>query len=193
MISIDSNVSEDDQLQDISEMDVPQNLGCSLKNPSSKISKKRKSNDKVQVIENRMDEAYTLFKEMSQTPKKTKCSLFMDLLRVKLEALNETKQDIAMMEIDNLMFRLKHSTDQVVNPPPSYYQFPSNVFPNYSHNDNYLTSSASSSIQPQPSSSIQPQPLSEYSMPSTSTYFGLTQNQSHGYSASSTPSPHFQQ
>lgn len=92
--------------------DDPQTPDCDFKSlspSSSKISKKRKSNDKVEVIENKMDEAFTILKQITQTSAKNKCTLFTDLLCAKLESLNEYKQDIAMMEIDSLMFRLKHS------------------------------------------------------------------------------------
>ncbi|KAL4103946.1 hypothetical protein QTP88_019263 [Uroleucon formosanum] len=181
--------SKDYQLQDSSEMDVPQNLDSNFKSPSSKVTKKRKTDDKVKIIENRMDDAFTFLKQISQTPVKTKCSLFTDLLCVKLQALNEKKQDIAMMEIDNIMFRLKHS-DQMVQPPS--YQYPSTSFPTYLphlFNAYYTTALLSSSF-----ASLQPQPSPDYITSSmSSTYYDLTQNlQSSGYSTSM-PSPHFQQ
>lgn len=155
----DDNMTENFQLHDTTETDDPQTWDFNFKSPSpssSKISKKRKSNDKVEVIENKMDEAFTILKQITQTPAKNKCTLFTDLLCAKLESLNEFKQDIAMMEIDNLMFRLKHSDNQMVQPQSPYYQFPTTNIPTYSqqlHNDNYSTASSSSS-----SSSLQPQP-----------------------------------
>jgi len=184
---------EDSQLQDSSEMDVPQNLDNNFKSPSSNFTKKRKVDDKVKIIENRMDEAFSFLKQISLTPAKTKCSLFTDLLCVKLQALSEENQDIAMMEIDNIMFRLKHSVNQMVQ-PSSHYQYPSTSFPTYSPylaNDNYSTTSSSSS-----SASFQPQPSPDYisSMPSTTYYCDLSQNQqsSSGYSTSM-PSPKCQE
>ncbi|XP_060874502.1 uncharacterized protein LOC132948164 [Metopolophium dirhodum] len=143
-------------LNDTTEIDDPQTPDCNFKSPSplfSKISKKIKSNDKVEVIENKMDEAFTILKQITQTPAKNKCTLFTDLLCVKLEPLNKHKQVIAMKEIDNLKFRLKHSDNRMVQPQPSHYQFQSTNIPTYSqqlHHD-YSTASASSSLQPLPS------------------------------------------
>lgn len=158
------------QLHDTTEIDDSQTQDFNFKSPSpssSKISKKRKSNDKVEVIENKMDEAFTILKQITQTPAKNKCTLFTDLLCAKLESLNEYKQDIAMMEIDNLMFRLKHSDNQMVQPQSPYYQFSTTNIPTYSqqlHHDNYSTASSSSS-------SLQPQPSPEYISPTPSTYY----------------------
>ncbi|CAI6343422.1 unnamed protein product [Macrosiphum euphorbiae] len=165
----DDNTTENCQLHDANEIDDPQTPDCNFKSPSpssSKLIKKRKSNDKVEVIENKMDEAFTILKQITQTPAKNKCTLFTDLLCAKLESLNEYKQDIAMMEIDNLMFRLKHSDNQMVQPQPPYHQFPSTNIPIYSqqlHHDNYSTASSSSSIQPLPSP--------EYISSTPSTYY----------------------
>jgi len=103
-------------------------------------------------------------KQITQTPAKNKCTLFTDLLCAKLESLNEYKQDIAMMEIDNLMFRLKHSDNQMVQHQSPYYQYPTTNIPTYSqqlHHDNYSTAS----------SSIQPQSSPEYLSPMPSTYY----------------------
>lgn len=193
-LDVCENATDVSQLQDTSETDICQNIESSFKSPSSnKVTKKRKNDqDKVEKIENRMDEAFNFLKQISQTPAKTKCSLFTDLLCVKLEALSEQKQDLAMMKIDNIMFRLKHSADQMVQPvqPPSYYQFPSTNFPTYSQNlisDNYSTASSSSS------SSLQPQPSPEYMSSMPSTYFNLSQNQSSSSYPVSIPSPYSHQ
>jgi len=173
--------SEDCQLQNSSEMDVSQNLDNNfISSSNNKAIKKRKTDDKVEIIENRKDEALTFLKQLSQSSAKTKCSLFTDLLCVKLQALNEQKQDIAMMEIDNIMFRIKYSVDKMVQPPSYHYQ--SNSFPKYSPhllNDNYSTASAS--LQPQPS----PDYLS--SMPYTNNDLSQAQQ------STSIPSPHFQE
>lgn len=164
----DDNMIQNSQLHDTTEIDDPQTPDCDFKSPSpssSKMSKKRKSNDKVEVIETKMDEAFTILKKITQIPAKNKCTLFTDLLSAKLESLSEYKQDIAMMEIDNLMFRLKHSDNQMVQPqPPPYYQFPSTNIPTYSQQfDNYSTASSSSS-------SLQPQPSPEYTSSTPSTH-----------------------
>jgi hypothetical protein len=192
-LDICENATDVSNLQDTTEIDLSENIESSFKSPSSnKVTKKRKTDhDKVEKIENRMDEAFNFLKQISQTPSKTKCSLFTDLLCVKLEALSEQKQDLAMMEIDNIMFRLKHSADQMVQPvqPPSYYQFPSTNFPIYSQNlisDNYSTASSSSS-------SLQPQPSPEYMSSMPSTYFNLSQNQSSSSYPVSMPSPYSHQ
>ncbi|XP_022165321.1 uncharacterized protein LOC111030228 [Myzus persicae] len=176
------------QFHESSEMDVPQNLDNNFKSPSVKVTKKRKADDKVEQIENRMDEAFTFLKQISQTPAKSKCSLFTDLLCVKLQGLSEQKQDIAMMEIDNIMFRLKHSADQIVQ-PPSHYQYPSTSFPTHSPyllNDNYSTASSSSA-------SLQQQPSPDYISSMPSMYYDLSQNQNSSEYSNSMSSPHFQQ
>lgn len=76
--------------------------------------------------------------------------------RSKLQSLNEQKQDIAMMDFDNFMCRIKHSADQNMlqqQHPLLAYHYPSTSLLIYSqqllHNNNR---SASSSFQPQLSS-----------------------------------------
>lgn len=184
-----TNADTSGQFHDSSEMDVPQNLDNNFKSPSVKVTKKRKADDKVVQIENRMDEAFMFLKQISQTPAKSKCSLFTDLLCVKLQGLSEQNQDIAMMEIDNIMFRLKHSADQIVQ-PPSYHQYPSTSFPTHSPyllNDHYSTASSSSSA------SLQPQPSPDHISSMPSTYYDLSQNQISSEYSNSMSSPHFQQ
>jgi len=86
------------------------------------------------------------------------------------------------------MFGLKHSADQIVQ-PPSYYQYPSTSFPTYSPyllNDNYSTASLSSA-------SLQPQPSPDYIPSMPSTYHDLSQNQNSSEYSTSMSSPHFHQ
>lgn len=71
-------------------------------------SRKRKA-EKTGNVEKRMDEAYTLLKQVANKPKaaKDESSLFCNLLCLKLKALDDDTREIAMHEINNLMFNLK--------------------------------------------------------------------------------------
>lgn len=76
-----------------------------------KKSKKRKIEEDVQ--EN-MAEALKILKTTlnsdanSTNNKKDRLQLFTDLLYVKLKSMDDFNQEVAMHEIDNIMFRLKH-------------------------------------------------------------------------------------
>ncbi|GBN23771.1 hypothetical protein AVEN_104383-1 [Araneus ventricosus] len=72
--------------------------------PASKKSK-------AALVENRMNEAYLLLKQVASKPKvaKDESQLFCDLLCLKLRALDEDTRERAMYEMNNLMFRFKHS------------------------------------------------------------------------------------
>lgn len=71
------------------------------------IVKKRKA-EKVSSVEKRMDEAYNFLKQVATKPK-DESSLFCELLCSKLRALDNETREIAMHEINNLMFNLKRS------------------------------------------------------------------------------------
>lgn len=65
----------------MSETNISQNSDSNnFKSPPRKICKKRKADDKVEIIENRMDEAFTFLKQLTQSPAKNKCSLLTNLL-----------------------------------------------------------------------------------------------------------------
>lgn len=61
-----------------------------------------------------MDDAYSIMKkacESIQEKEIDECSLYTDLLAVKLRALDENTRDILMHDIDNLYFRAKYSNN----------------------------------------------------------------------------------
>jgi len=70
-------------------------------------SNKQRRVEKKNNAERRMDEAYHILKIMSEKPDQDECSLYAELLCRKLRALNENIRDIAMYEIDSIMYRLK--------------------------------------------------------------------------------------
>lgn len=106
-------------------------------------SNKKRKVEKKSNTEKRMNEAYHILKIMSEKPDSDECSLYTELLCKKLRALNENTREIAMYEIDNIMYRLK----QQQNRPPSQsslahienfqYAIPQEV---HHHNPPYLHS-----------------------------------------------------
>lgn len=76
-----------------------------LTDPTVHNSKKR-TIDNVEK-ERRMDEAYNYMKSMRAKPAEDACSLFTELLCQKLRALDDVMREIAMHEIDCIMFRFK--------------------------------------------------------------------------------------
>ncbi|GBN29032.1 hypothetical protein AVEN_4367-1 [Araneus ventricosus] len=83
-------------------------------------SKKRKA----ALVENRMNEAYLLLKQVASKPKvaKDESQLFCDLLCLKLRALDEDTRERAMYEMNNLMFRFKHQASNIPSTPIPYQQ-----------------------------------------------------------------------
>ncbi|KAG8235859.1 hypothetical protein J437_LFUL013943 [Ladona fulva] len=71
--------------------------------------RRKRKVEKPEIIEKRMDEAYSLLKQVANKPKaaKDESALFSDLLCVKLRALDDDTRELAMHEINNLMFNLK--------------------------------------------------------------------------------------
>ncbi|XP_017303827.2 uncharacterized protein LOC108253757 [Diaphorina citri] len=88
-----------------------------------------------------MSEAYTLLKQVANKPKaeatKDESSLFCELLCLKLRALDNETRELAMHEINNLMFSLKKS-----NPQPSYWSH-SHTYQQPRSTDNSLSESRS--------------------------------------------------
>lgn len=109
------NLSEDSQFEETTEdceLEEPEYSNCQFKAPPTKKIKKTKSDEK-NIIENSFIQAYKFFKQMTETPAKDECSLYTDLLCSKLRTFDEKKREIAMIEIDNVMFRLKHLENQM--------------------------------------------------------------------------------
>ncbi|KAB0793429.1 hypothetical protein PPYR_13049 [Photinus pyralis] len=88
------------------------------------------------IIEKSMNDAFTLLKQVANKPKavetKDESSLFCELLILKLRALDNETRELAMHDIDNLMFSYKKSTSQ----PPYWsqiYQQPGSNAHSFSH------------------------------------------------------------
>ncbi|CAK1604229.1 unnamed protein product [Parnassius mnemosyne] len=107
-----SDESEDDSKDECNESN--QNLESSeeqdiaFKTP--KIIPKKKC--KLNETQNRMDEAYNYFKQLSQIPRKDVFSLYCDLLAEKLRGLQEHTRELAMLEIDKMEFNLKRQENE---------------------------------------------------------------------------------
>lgn len=65
---------------------------------------------KVSEIECRMDEANNILKKISVVPSPDICSLYSELLAKKLRDFDDNTREIAMHEIDNYLFNLKHKS-----------------------------------------------------------------------------------
>lgn len=99
--------------------------------------KKRKLSQ-TQEVQNQMNEALKILKtavvsentDAKKKREKDHLELFTDLLLAKIRALGEQTQDIAMHEIDILMFRLKNDSKSQRNEVPvsSLYCQQSQVF-----------------------------------------------------------------
>lgn len=73
---------------------------------SAKVFNNKKHKIIIDEKERRMNEAYNYLKDMRNKPDDN-CSLFSELLCQKLRALDENMSNIAMHEIDCLMFRFR--------------------------------------------------------------------------------------
>lgn len=85
-----------------------------------------------------MDEAYNYFKQMNRKPEQDECSLYTELLCKKLRGLQEKTREIAMLEIDKLIFHLKQNEMLIQSSSHSEIQIPSASFQqsqpfNYQH------------------------------------------------------------
>lgn len=102
------------------------------------LAKKKKS-EKVAHIEKRMDEAYHFLKQVATKPKPPKdvSQLFCDLLCSKLQAMDEDKREIAMHEIDNVMFRLRNPSQQTRNMQVSYFNPQTQQFVHHGNKHHY--------------------------------------------------------
>ncbi|KAJ8936514.1 hypothetical protein NQ318_022601 [Aromia moschata] len=82
--------------------------GSQLKPPKAKSIKR-----KIHLppdIDQKMDKAYKVFKNVTDTqmPPPDQCSLYGELLATKLRTLDADTREMAMIEIDLLVYRLKH-------------------------------------------------------------------------------------
>ncbi|KOB78157.1 Uncharacterized protein OBRU01_01821 [Operophtera brumata] len=102
--------------------------------PPKTIPKKKMKIDETQ---DRMDEASNYLKQLNQKPQKDVSAMYSDLLAEKLRNLKEHTREIAMLEIDKLLYNLKQQekiqqptphdeaqmTQVLHQPPPPWQQF----------------------------------------------------------------------
>lgn len=132
-----NNVRYDEESQGTAAMEANNQGG-----PPTGRKRKAKA---TEVTEKRMDEAYTLLKKVANKPKadKDESSLFCDLLCLKLKALDDNTREIAMHEINNLLFNLKKPNIQ-----QPYWSYPRNNQPGYFTNTVPLSRSVTPIMSP---------------------------------------------
>ncbi|RVE45123.1 hypothetical protein evm_010232 [Chilo suppressalis] len=96
---------------------------ATIKTPKTleKNKSKRSRSNECDELKKRSEEAYNIMKQMSQTESDTSL-LYCNLLCNKLRGLKESTRDIAMMEIDKIMYTLKQQDNHARNFPNSVYQ-----------------------------------------------------------------------
>lgn len=90
----------------------------------------------INLIENRMEDAYNILKQVSVEPSRDECSLYIELLEKKLRSLDESTREIAMLDIDNYLYRLKHNRNHLnyqnnytsINSTQSFQTHPSHLY-----------------------------------------------------------------
>ncbi|CAH2021439.1 unnamed protein product [Acanthoscelides obtectus] len=134
-----------------------------FKRPKPLPKKRAKNID----IENKMNEAYDYIKQMTQKPQipQDECSLYTQLLCKKLRGLPENTREIAMLEIDRLIFNLKQKelssnphAQILINPPqPTNFGHSGNLYyqPSTSYHP-YPSPQQSPTYHPSPSSQSSP-------------------------------------
>ena len=109
-----------------------ENKGSATNSPVSLSS--RKKNTAVAVLESHMDEAFKVLKNLSeaQTVPRDNCTVYGELFVLKLRNLDERTREIAMHEVDNIMFRLSQNNGHT---PPLYHPPDANRSKLSSHTD----------------------------------------------------------
>ncbi|XP_067215180.1 uncharacterized protein [Linepithema humile] len=104
--------------------------------PTEKARNKKQKLSKTDPIKHQMTEAFKILKTVAKKHKKTEplekdqCALYADLLCSKLRSFDENLREIAMLEIYNLLFRLKKQNMSSQQQP--HYQY--NITPGYAQN-----------------------------------------------------------
>lgn len=117
-----------------------------------------------------MDDAYSLMKKVCEQPinipEKDECSLYADLLAIKLRSFDENTRGILMHEIDRLIFSAKYQNQ--VPSQLNYFPQPVKSFGNNkSSNTSMYTNNASTypstnAYKPSNQNSYQTSPLNVY-------------------------------
>ena len=71
-----------------------------------------------------MEEAYQILRKMCERPAKDEYSLYAELLAKKLRALDDSKREVVMHEISDLMFRAKMQNQNFRSLPSLYSSAP---------------------------------------------------------------------
>ncbi|CAH2014376.1 unnamed protein product [Acanthoscelides obtectus] len=167
----DSEVTDDiEEIEDNRDLDASEDSkqddeeSVQFKRPKPLPKKRAKNID----IENKMNEAYDYIKQMTQKPQipQDECSLYTQLLCKKLRGLPENTREIAMLEIDRLIFNLKQKelssnphAQILINPPQPT---------NFGHSGNlYYQPSTSYHPYPSPQQSPTYHPSPSHSHPQT--------------------------
>jgi hypothetical protein len=101
------NYTENDDGTEIPTREVPPNPNNTFKTPAERGATRKRKGMKMEIIQNQMEKAYRMLKNVSEKPDKDECSLYAELIAKKLRALDENTREIVMHEINNLMFRAK--------------------------------------------------------------------------------------
>lgn len=126
-IESDEGVDEQDDVCDSEDTNTevtstPLNAEAVFKLPTM-TKKKKKTAINMNLIENRMEDAYSILKQVSAEPSRDDCSLYAELLANKLRVFDENTREKAMLDIDNYLYQLKYSRQQHnITPSTNIYQ-----------------------------------------------------------------------
>jgi hypothetical protein len=101
------NYTENDDGTEIPSREIPPNPNNTFKAPVDRGTTRKRKGMKLEMIQNQMEKAYKMFKNVSEKPDDDECSLYAELIAKKLRALDENTREIVMHEINNLMFRAR--------------------------------------------------------------------------------------
>lgn len=153
------------------------------------------------TTETRMEEAYQILKKVAMPSESTtpdECSLYGELLATKLRSLDATTRELAMLEIDQLMFRIRQQKNYTYQAPQSSSAYNS-WFGQYLQPMGYPSTaphpipeqsrSLSVTSQPQssPHSSYQSDPVTPQSFQQPSPHYSHQVSTQYSTSSASTP------
>lgn len=156
-----------------------------LKPPEGPMKRRKRqhTNISADITKQRMDDAYKVFKKFSEVDSDSdECDLYGALLAKKLRALDEPTRETAMLQIDHLMFSIKHGTNPGHTYPQRNYSFQQRSSANQNLTCFYYQPPSNSHSQT--NASFMPSPLSS---PSVSSHYQPTFNSQPN--SSFTPSP----
>lgn len=129
---------------------------------------------KLSDTESRLDEAYNIIKRVLVDPSRDICLLYSELLAQKLRNFDDNTREIAMNEIDNYLFNLKHNRSQINYLPHTRhetlqsYEIPPISYPS---TNTQQSSEAISTSLPSPLTEYAPSPQSLSSSSSCNTSY----------------------